>query len=200
MGVPSRLTEMQMKFCEILVFGGKDGPVSGTEAAIQAGYSPDRARVTASELQSYKMYPKSAAYIAELRKEKLQKFEVNYENHIARLGNLGIKSEKKGNMQAAIRAEELRGKASDLYINRTEMRTGKLDDLPTEELRNKIKIIEAEEGTKRTYESFVIFFTQEEGIIVRSPKVIVPSSSLSNDANSLIAFLSLEYNQPSLTG
>ena len=95
MGVPSRLTEMQMKFCEILVFGGKDGPVSGTEAAIQAGYSPDRARVTASELQSYKMYPKSAAYIAELRKEKLQKFEVNYENHIARLGNLGIKSEKK---------------------------------------------------------------------------------------------------------
>ena len=145
MGVPSRLTEMQMKFCEILVFGSKDGPVSGTEAAVQAGYSPDRARVTASELQSYKMYPKSAAYIAELRKEKLQKFEVNYENHIARLGSLGIKSEKKGNMQAAIRAEELRGKASDLYINRTEMRTGKLDDLPTEELRNKIKITEAEE-------------------------------------------------------
>ena len=111
MGVPSRLTEMQMKFCEILVFGSKDGPVSGTEAAIQAGYSPDRARFTASELQSYKKYPKSAAYIAELRKEKLEKFEVNYENHIARLGNLGIKSEKKGNMQAAIRAEELRGKA-----------------------------------------------------------------------------------------
>ena len=145
MGVPSRLTEMQMKFCEILVFGSKDGPVSGTEAAVQAGYSPDRARVTASELQSYKMYPKSAAYIAELRKEKLQKFEVNYENHIARLGNLGIKSEKKGNMQAAIRAEELRGKASDLYINRTEMRTGKLDDLTTAELKEKIKVIEAEE-------------------------------------------------------
>ena len=143
MGVPSRLTEMQMKFCEILVFGGKDGPVSGTEAAIQAGYSPDRARVTASELQSYKMYPKSAAYIAELRKEKLQKFEVNYENHIARLGSLGIKSEKKGNMQAAIRAEELRGKASDLYINRTEMRTGKLDDLPTEELRKAKKELNA---------------------------------------------------------
>ena len=143
MGVPSRLTEMQMKFCEILVFGGKDGPVSGTEAAIQAGYSPERARVTASELQSYKMYPKAAAYIAELRKEKLQKFEVNYENHIARLGNLGIKSEKKGNMQAAIRAEELRGKASDLYINRTEMRTGKLDDLPTEELRKAKKELNA---------------------------------------------------------
>jgi len=145
MGVPSRLTEMQMKFCEILVFGGKDGPVTGTEAAIQAGYSADRARFTASELQNIKKSPKVVAYLTELRREKLNKFEVNYENHIARLGNLGLKSEKRGNMQAAIRAEELRGKASDLYINRTEMRTGKLDDLPTEELRERIKIIEAEE-------------------------------------------------------
>tara|TARA_R100001079_G_scaffold33015_1_gene16750 strand:+ start:312 stop:848 length:537 start_codon:yes stop_codon:yes gene_type:complete len=145
MGVPSRLTEMQMKFCEILVFGGKDGPVTGTEAAIQAGYSADRARFTASELQNIKKSPKVVAYLTELRREKLNKFEVNYENHIARLGNLGIKSEKKGNMQAAIRAEELRGKASDLYINRTEMRTGKLDDLSTAELKEKIKVIEAEE-------------------------------------------------------
>ena len=85
------------------------------------------------------------AYLTELRREKLNKFEVNYENHVARLGNLGLKSEKKGNMQAAIRAEELRGKASDLYINRTEMHTGKLDDLTTAELKEKIKIIEAEE-------------------------------------------------------
>ena len=79
------------------------------------------------------------AYLTELRKEKLSKFEVNYENHIARLGSLGIKSEKKGNMQACIRAEELRGKASDLYINRTEMRTGKLEDLPTAELKEELK-------------------------------------------------------------
>jgi len=145
MGVPSRLTEMQMKFCEILVYGGKEGPVTGTEAAIQAGYSVDRARFTASELQSYKKYPKVVAYLTELRRDKLSKFEVNYENHVARLGNLGIKSEKKGNMQAAIRAEELRGKASDLYINRTEMRTGKLDDLTTAELRTKMKVIYDEE-------------------------------------------------------
>jgi len=44
MGVPSRLTEMQMKFCEILIFGSVDGPVSGTEAAIQAGYAADSSR------------------------------------------------------------------------------------------------------------------------------------------------------------
>ena len=33
MGVPKRLTEMQVRFAEIIVFGGPDGPVSGREAA-----------------------------------------------------------------------------------------------------------------------------------------------------------------------
>jgi len=146
MGVPSRLTEMQMKFCEILVFGSVDGPVSGTEAAIQAGYAADSARVRASELQNIDLYPKTVAYLTELRKEKLRKYSVNYENHVARLGTLGSKSERKGNMMSAIRAEELRGKASGLYINQTEIRTGKLDDLPTEELKRRMKIIYDEEA------------------------------------------------------
>ena len=145
MGVPSRLTEMQMKFCEILIFGGINGPVSGTEAAIQAGYSVDRARISASELQNINLYPKVVSYLTELRKEKLRKYSVNYENHVSRLGSLGSKSEKKGNMMSAIRAEELRGKASGLYVNQTEIRTGKLDDLPTEELRRRMKIIYDEE-------------------------------------------------------
>ena len=145
MGVPSRLTEMQMKFCEILIFGSVDGPVSGTEAAIQAGYAADSARVRASELQNIDLYPKTVAYLTELRKEKLRKYSVNYENHVSRLGRLGSKSERKGNMMSAIRAEELRGKASGLYINQTEIRTGKIDDLPTEELRRRMKIIYDEE-------------------------------------------------------
>ena len=149
MGVPSRLTEMQMKFCEILVFGDVNGPVSGTEAAIQAGYARDSARIRASELQNINLYPKVVSYLTELRKEKLRKYSVNYENHVARLGSLGSKSEKKGNMMSAIRAEELRGKASGLYINQTEIRTGKLDDLPTEELRRRMKIIYDEEAKLR---------------------------------------------------
>ena len=33
MGVPKRLTEMQKRFAEHLVFGGPDGPVTKTEAA-----------------------------------------------------------------------------------------------------------------------------------------------------------------------
>ena len=39
MGLPKRLTEMQMRFAEFVVFGGPDGPVSQSEAAVLAGYS-----------------------------------------------------------------------------------------------------------------------------------------------------------------
>ena len=44
MGVPKRLTEMQMRFAEYVVFGGPDGPMTQTEAATAAGYSAKRAR------------------------------------------------------------------------------------------------------------------------------------------------------------
>ena len=37
MGVPKRLTEMQKRFAEYLVFGGPDGPLSKSEAAELAG-------------------------------------------------------------------------------------------------------------------------------------------------------------------
>ena len=36
MGVPKRLTEMQQRFAEFLVFGGPDGPMTQTEAALAA--------------------------------------------------------------------------------------------------------------------------------------------------------------------
>ena len=44
MGVARRLTEMQRRFAELVIFGGPDGPLTGTEAAKIAGYSEKRAR------------------------------------------------------------------------------------------------------------------------------------------------------------
>ena len=40
MGVPKRLTEMQKRFAEFIVFGGPDGPVSqGEKQLVLAGYT-----------------------------------------------------------------------------------------------------------------------------------------------------------------
>ena len=44
MGLPKRLTEMQMRFAELYVFGDEHGPLTKTEAAKRAGYSEKNAR------------------------------------------------------------------------------------------------------------------------------------------------------------
>ena len=55
MGLPKRLTEMQMRFAEHYVYGDENGPMTKTEAAIKAGYSPKRARQEGSELTNPKL-------------------------------------------------------------------------------------------------------------------------------------------------
>ena len=67
MGVPKRLTEMQQRFAELLVFGDESGVLTQSEAAIKAGYSPKRARQEGSELCNPKLSPLVVKYIGELK-------------------------------------------------------------------------------------------------------------------------------------
>ena len=136
MGVPKRLTEMQMKFANELVHN--EGMKTAYQCAIDAGYAEDRARVTASELQSPKMYPLVAQYIGELRTELQKKYSVTFENHIAELAQLRNDARDKKAWSAAVNAEIARGKAAGLYIEQKIIRTGKLDDLSEEELDKRI--------------------------------------------------------------
>ena len=142
MGLPKRLTEMQKRFAEFLVFGGSEGPMTKTEAALAAGYSPQRARVEASELTNPKQCPLVVKYIGELKEEKLKKHEVTYEGHLAELSRLREAALKKGSFSSAVNAEANRGKAAGLYIDRKIIKTGKLEDLSEQELEAKLKQIE----------------------------------------------------------
>ena len=63
MGVPKRLTEMQKRFSEFIIFGGPDGPVSQGEAAKLAGYSHNRSRQEGSELMNPRLSPLVVRYI-----------------------------------------------------------------------------------------------------------------------------------------
>jgi phage terminase small subunit len=141
MGVPKRLTEMQQRFAEFLVFGGPEGPMTQTEAAIAAGYSPKRARQEGSELCNPKLSPLVVKYLGQLREERIRKHEVTYEGHIAELGRLREAALKKGSFSSAVNAEANRGKAAGLYIDRKIIKTGKLEDLSEQELEAKMKQI-----------------------------------------------------------
>ena len=139
MGVRKRLTEMQKRFAEYLVFN--EGRTTGADAAIAAGYSKDRARVEASELQNPKLSPLVVQYIGALREEKLKKYEVTYDKHVAELGKIREEALKKGAFSAATNAEKNRGMAAGLYIDRKIIKTGKLEEMSEEELEAKMKKI-----------------------------------------------------------
>ena len=141
MGVPKRLTDMQMKFAEFLVFGDENGPLTQTEAALKAGYSPKRARQEASELCNPRQSPLVVKYIGELKEERLKKHEVTYEGHVAELARLREAALKKGSFSSAVNAEANRGKAAGLYIDRKIIKTGKLEDMSEQELEAKMKQI-----------------------------------------------------------
>ena len=139
MGVPKRLTEMQQRFAEFLVFGGPEGPMTQTEAALAAGYSPKRARQEGSELTNPRHSPLVVKYIGELKEERLKKHEVTYEGHVAELARLREAALKKGSFSSAVNAEANRGKAAGLYIDRKIIKTGKLEDMSEQELEAKMK-------------------------------------------------------------
>ena len=141
MGVPKRLTEMQMRFAEYVVFGGPDGPMTQAEAAIAAGYSPKRARQEGSELLNPRLSPLVVQYVGKLKEERLKKFEVTYDGHLAELARLREAALKKGSFSSAVNAEANRGKAAGLYIDRKIIKHGKLEDMSEQELEAKMKQI-----------------------------------------------------------
>jgi len=139
MGVPKKLTEMQMKFAQELV--ANEGRKTGTQCAIDAGYSKEAARQQSSVLQNPKSYPLVVKYIGELREEYQKKYEVTFGIHVRELSKLRDEARDKKAWSAAVNAEVARGKAAGLYIEQKIIRTGKLEDLSTEELELRMKQI-----------------------------------------------------------
>ena len=155
MGLPKRLTEMQKRFCQYLVFGGPDGPVNKMEAAEMAGYSPKRARVEGSELTNPRHSPLVVKYRDELEQERNLKFGVNYDGHVAELARIKSLALKKNSFSAAVNAETNRGKAAGLYIDRKIIKHGKLEDMTEEQLEMKMAQIEEDYATLLTDDNII---------------------------------------------
>ena len=77
---------MQIKFAHELITN--EGRMNGKEAAVAAGYSQDRASVTASELQNTKVYPLVCEYIEKLRTEKSEQNKLMLRDNLFRLNKL----------------------------------------------------------------------------------------------------------------
>ena len=131
------LTDKQRIFVEIYV--KEEGRLTPTECARQAGYKPERAPTTASELLNIKKYPRVVAAVRKKRNELAETHKVEMNKHIQELARLRDKALGDKSHSAAINAERLRGQAAGLYVERKEIRTGSIDDMSRADVLKALK-------------------------------------------------------------
>ena len=116
MARPKALTNQQEKFCYYLVFGNPEtgNPCSKSEAAKLAGYKDPV--FYGSRLCNVDKYPLVVAFKHELERELKEKYSINYDGHVSKMGELRDLAKYNKQFSSAIRAEELRGRLQGYYV------------------------------------------------------------------------------------
>lgn len=133
------LTDKQKEFVKIYV--ESDGQLSKTECAKLAGYDDKSAYQRAYELTNPRIYPNVCQEIGKYRQEYMEKYQVTPQNHIQMLAKIRDQALAKEMFGVAGRMEELRGKATGLYIEKTMSLNKTIDDLSEEELDLRLKAL-----------------------------------------------------------
>jgi hypothetical protein len=134
------LTEKQEKFCRI--YATED--VTRTEAAKLAGYGDGTAAWAASRFLNGRDYPHVLVRIAEIKEELSRKYEVSFDGHVRQLAKIRDMALEKGNYTAAVAAEKSRGQVAGLYISRSEILVGKIDQMSREEVLAEIAKLQSQ--------------------------------------------------------
>ena len=115
------LTTKQRLFCEYLIT--HQGRCTNTEAAVNAGYEPSRARIEASELMKQSHIQ---SYLHKRMQEVNKAYAVTQGNFIRHQAELSKKLVKEGKTEKAAAFEAMIGKAMGLFIDRKEILTRNL--------------------------------------------------------------------------
>jgi len=108
------------------------GKKTATQCAIDSGFGVAGARSRATEL----MAKESVRNEIERQLEGIrEKWKLTKDNHFQELGELREMAKTSKNVNAAVRAEELRGKVAGLYIDRQILAATKMIRLPDGTMR-----------------------------------------------------------------
>jgi len=134
------LTDKQEKFAVIYATHG----VTATEAAKAAGYPDGTASVIGNAMLRLDKHANVQRRIMEIKNELAKKFEVTFEKHVQKMAEIRDAAMEKGNYAAAVAAEKSRGQAAGLYVSRTEIMVGKIDQMTKEEVLQEIQKLSRE--------------------------------------------------------
>ena len=148
------LTRRQELFVKELV--SKDGQITMREAAVNAGYPVSSAHTRAYELTNHHISPHVVNAIRAYRQELDEKFGVTYQRHLRDLQSIRDLALTNGAYSAAVQAEYRRGLAhGDIYVSRSEIRTGSIDSM------SKAEVMVALKEIKQNYAPITINVTPE---------------------------------------
>ena len=100
-----RLTEQQIKFVNELITN--EGKITGTQAAVNAGYGKAGARVRASDLQNPKRFPLVVEHTKKIREEFQKKHELLFNKHIMEFDSIAEQAQQV--MKNNLKKGKLRG-------------------------------------------------------------------------------------------
>jgi hypothetical protein len=132
------LTAKQETFC----LNYAAGNITQTEAARRAGFA--NPAFAATRFLNGRDYPQILARIAEIKEELSRKYEVSFDGHVRQLAKIRDMALGKGNYTAAVAAEKSRGQVAGLYISRSEILVGKIDQMSREEVLAEIEKLHQE--------------------------------------------------------
>ena len=119
-----------------------DGLIPNREAAERAGYPAPSSHTRAYELMNPNKCPHVVAEIKRYRDELDEKFGVDFKRHIRDLQKIRDSALEAGAYSAAVQAEYRRGQAQgDIYINKSEIRHGTIDQMSAEEVERELQRI-----------------------------------------------------------
>jgi phage terminase small subunit len=112
------LTPQQEAFAQAVASGMNQSDAYRASYKVRPTTKPLSVNQAASKLMTD---PNISSRVEELRKPVVEAAQITLGSHLKRLQALSKKAEDSGQMSAAIAAEVARGKASGLYIERTEL-------------------------------------------------------------------------------
>lgn len=114
----SDLTPKQEAFAQAVASGMSQSDAYRAAYTVRETTKPDSVNQAASKVMAD---PKVASRVEELRKPVVEAAQITLASHLERLRALSAAAEQGGQYSAAITAEVARGKASGLYVEKTEL-------------------------------------------------------------------------------
>ena len=133
----SKLTKRQRNFVLLLVHS--EGAKSASQCAYEAGYAKNSCRITASELQNPKLFPKVVEAINAEVSANAERYRCTTERSLAVLQRIRDRAIDKDLLGNAVAAERARGELVNLYDKKVTVMHGSIDQMSRAEVDAKIK-------------------------------------------------------------